>query len=99
MNPIDIVRLQGLAVANTEDATLWRWFSLMLQDTRIRWRHAHGNWLVSIDHRHVATEATFDEAMRAAKARFDKPDGRRRMAALPTHAPTPGSIEPSTPVL
>ncbi|WP_235850978.1 hypothetical protein [Paraburkholderia piptadeniae] len=78
MNQIDIVRLHGLAVANSEDANLWRWFSLMLQDSRIRWRLAHGNWLVSVDHRHVATEATFDEAMRAAKARFDEPDKRRR---------------------
>lgn len=77
LNPIDIVRLQGLAVANTEDAILWRWFSLLLQDSRIRWRLAHGNWLVSIDHRHMATEASFDEAMRAAKARFDSPGKRR----------------------
>lgn len=73
LNPIDIVRLKGLAVANTEDASLWRWFSLLLQDSRIRWRLAHGNWLVSIDHRHMATEASFDEAIRAAKARFDSP--------------------------
>ncbi|BEU27748.1 hypothetical protein [Paraburkholderia terrae] len=99
MNPIDIVRLQGLAVANAEDATLWRWFSLMLQDARIRWRHAHGNWLVSIDHRHVATEATFDEAMRAAKARFDTPDNRRRIADSSMHRSTPGSIEQPTRVL
>jgi hypothetical protein len=26
---------------------------------------------VSVDHRHVATEMSFDEAMRAAKARVD----------------------------
>ncbi len=77
LDPIDIARLQGLAIANAEDASLWRWFSLMLQDTRIRWCVAHGNWLVSVEHRHVATEASFDEAMRAAKARFDGPDKRR----------------------
>jgi hypothetical protein len=80
LNPIDIARLQGLATANAEDATLWRWFSLMLQDSRIRWCLAHGRWLVSVDHRHVATEATFDEAMRAAKARLDGPEKRRRRA-------------------
>ena len=73
LNPIDTVRLKGLAVANTDDASLWRWFSLLLQDSRIRWCLAHGNWLVSIDHRHMATEASFDEAIRAAKARFDRP--------------------------
>jgi hypothetical protein len=70
-DPIDNVRLQGLATANAEDANLWRWFSLMMQDARIRWCLAHGSWLVSVDHRHLATEPTFDEAMRAAKARFD----------------------------
>ncbi|WP_241018894.1 hypothetical protein [Paraburkholderia sp. Tr-20389] len=84
MNPIDIVRLQGLAVANTEDASLWRWFSLLLQDSRIRWCLAHGNWLVSIDHRHMATEPSFDEAMRAAKARFDSPHKSRLNAAITT---------------
>jgi len=77
LDPIDIARLQGLAIANAEDASLWRWFSLMLQDARIRWCVAHGNWLVSVNHRHVATEASFDEAIRAAKARLDGPDKRR----------------------
>jgi hypothetical protein len=70
-NPVDIGRLQGVATANAEDASLWRWFSLMVQDSRIRWCLAHGAWLVSVDHRHVATEMSFDEAMRAAKARVD----------------------------
>lgn len=69
--PIDMVRLQARATANAEDANVWRWFSLLLQESRIRWVRAHEGWLVSIDHRHVATEATFDEAMRAAMARLD----------------------------
>ena len=73
----DIARLRGRVIANAEDATLWRWFSLLLQDSRIRWVLAHERWLVSIDHRHVATEASFDEAMRAAKARFDGPAERK----------------------
>ena len=77
LDPIDVARLQGLAIANAEDASLWRWFSLMFQDSRIRWCLAHGKWLVSVEHRHVATEASFDEAIRAAKARFDGPDKRR----------------------
>ncbi|MFM0740541.1 hypothetical protein PQQ51_25145 [Paraburkholderia xenovorans] len=77
LDPLEIVRLRGLAIANMEDASLWRWFSLLLQDSRIRWCVAHGSWLVSVDHRHVATEATFDEAMRAAKARVEKPGKRR----------------------
>ena len=71
-NPTDLVRLQARATANAEDASVWRWFSLLQQESRIRWVRAHEGWLVSIDHRHVATEATFDEAMRAAKARLDE---------------------------
>lgn len=67
----DIGRLQGAATANAEDASLWRWFSLMVQDSRIRWCLARETWLVSVDHRHVATETSFDDAMRAAKARVD----------------------------
>jgi|GEM_PF-1972141 len=70
-NAVDMGRLQGVASANAEDAGLWRWFSLMVQDSRIRWCLAHGAWLVSVDHRHVATETSFDEAIRAAKARLD----------------------------
>ena len=67
----DGLRLQARAAANADDASVWRWFSLLLQDSRIRWVRAHEGWLVSIDHRHMATEASFDEAMRAAKARLD----------------------------
>lgn len=74
--PADVVRLQARASANAEDANVWRWFSLLLQESRIRWVRAHEGWLVSIDHRHVATEATFDQAMRAAKARLDGHAGR-----------------------
>jgi hypothetical protein len=71
LNPIDISRLRGIAAANEDDATLWRWFSLMFEDSRIRWCFARDRWLVSVDHRHVATEASFDEAIRAARDRFD----------------------------
>ncbi|AET92819.1 hypothetical protein BYI23_C006730 [Burkholderia sp. YI23] len=75
-NLTDRARLQARATANAEDANVWRWFSLLLQESRIRWLRAPDGWLVSIDHRHIATEASFDEAMRAAKARLDGQAGR-----------------------
>ncbi|WP_244980407.1 hypothetical protein [Burkholderia paludis] len=53
--------------ANAEDAALWRWFAALLDERRIRWCHSGRGWLVSVDHRHVATGTQFDQAMRIAK--------------------------------
>lgn len=47
---------------------------------RVRWCRSAGTWLVSIDHKHLATEESFDEAMRAARDRFDT--GRRLCGRL-----------------
>ena len=55
-------------MANADDASLWRWFSYLLEERRIRWRYHFGSWLVSVDCVHVATELTFDRAIRQAKA-------------------------------
>ncbi|HEX7685105.1 MAG TPA: hypothetical protein VF446_16475 [Trinickia sp.] len=54
-------------MANAEDASIWRWFSALLEERRIRWRYTFDNWVVSVDRTCVATEATFDGAIRAAK--------------------------------
>lgn len=55
------------AAANAEDAALWRWFSGLMEDRRIRWLHANDAWLVTVDHKHVATSQNFDDAIRAAQ--------------------------------
>ncbi len=66
----ETVRVEAQRLANAEDASLWRWFSALYDEGRIRWcRSAHG-WLVSVDHRHLATETDFDSAIRAARERF-----------------------------
>jgi hypothetical protein len=57
--------------ANQEDADLWRWFCLAYEEGRIRWCRSHEGWLVSVDHKHLATERDFDAAIRAARARVD----------------------------
>lgn len=62
-------RKSALAAANSEDAELWRWFSAIFDEGRIRWCRSHRGWLVSVDHRHVATDEDFDSAIRNAKAR------------------------------
>ncbi|MDC6132752.1 hypothetical protein PPH41_33900, partial [Burkholderia gladioli] len=59
-------------------ADLWRWFSLLVDERRIRWCQAGGQWLVSVDHRHVATEESFDRAVREARLAA----GRERAYAI-----------------
>jgi len=54
-------------VANAEDASLWRWFSCLLEERRIRWRFHFGSWFVSVDRVQVAAERTFDRAVRQAR--------------------------------
>jgi hypothetical protein len=71
---IDVHSLQqaralAAACANAEDASVWRWFSALLESRNIRWCLSHDGWLVTVNHRHVATAASFDEAIRTAKAR------------------------------
>jgi len=69
---MELDRLRGAASANEEDAGLWRWFAALVQDSRIRWCRAGDNWLVSVDHKHVATAFLFDLALRMAKSLCDR---------------------------
>ncbi|CAL8481367.1 DUF2188 domain-containing protein (plasmid) [Caballeronia sp. S22] len=64
-------RAQAAACANAEDASVWRWFSALLEGGKIRWCLSANGWLVSVNHRHVATAMSFDEAIRTAKDRSD----------------------------
>ena len=81
------VRQSAALAANAEDADIWRWFAALVEDRRIRWCLADGSWLVSVDHRHVATDENFDQAIRVARrhslASDEKATGqlpRRRVA-------------------
>lgn len=66
MTSFEMRRMAAATSANQEDAQLWRMFSQLYEERRIRWCNAADGWLVSIDHRHLATEATFDQAIRRA---------------------------------
>lgn len=69
------VRAEAANAANSEDAAIWRWFSSLMEDCRIRWSIAAGNrWLVSVDNRHIATERSFDSAVRTAKDKVNERD-------------------------
>jgi hypothetical protein len=67
MDEIDQARRHAAMQANAQGGDLWRWFSLLMEERRIRWCDANGCWLVSVDHRHVATETSFDRAIREAR--------------------------------
>ncbi|VWC80386.1 hypothetical protein BLA18110_02660 [Burkholderia lata] len=69
-----VARAAARDSANAEDAALWRWFAELLDDRRIRWCHSGRGWLISVDHRHVATGTQFDQAMRIAKANVEADD-------------------------
>ncbi len=61
-------RRDAAAWANQEDAELWRAFSRLYEERRIRWCDSARGWLVSIDHRHMSTASSFDQAIRLAIA-------------------------------
>ena len=67
MDSMQRTRNEAALVANAEDASLWRWFSCLLEERRIRWRFHFGSWFVSVDRVQVAAERTFDRAVRQAR--------------------------------
>ncbi|WP_232477770.1 hypothetical protein [Caballeronia calidae] len=68
------IRRSAAIAANAEDADVWRWFANLVEERRVRWCLADDSWLVSVDHRHVATDQSFDEAIRGAKLRTQRRD-------------------------
>ncbi|SEJ85191.1 hypothetical protein SAMN05192539_1020116 [Paraburkholderia diazotrophica] len=69
------LRAAAARCADREDAGLWRWFCLMYEDRRLRWCPSARGWLVTVDHRHLATENDFDAAIRRAREVFES-DGQ-----------------------
>jgi hypothetical protein len=86
MNELDYARRRAATQANAQDGELWRWFSLLMDERRIRWCQADGCWIVSVDHRHVATETSFDRAIREARGVCRMGQSRRRAAIAANHA-------------
>ena len=62
-------RAEAARAANEADASLWRWFCNLYQEGRIRWCRSSYGWLISIDHKHLATDDDFDAALRNAYTR------------------------------
>jgi hypothetical protein len=68
MDAMQRTRHEAAFAANAEDASVWRWFSALLEERRIRWRYSFGNWLVNVDRVHVATERKAGTALAARMA-------------------------------
>lgn len=66
-NAMHRIRMDAAAAANAEDAAIWRWFSALLEERRVRWRYIFDLWVVNVDRVHVATEQNFYDAIRVAK--------------------------------
>jgi len=64
------IREDAVRWTDKDDATLWRWFSLMYDEGRIRWCRSSDGWLVTVDQKHLATEEDFDTAIRLANSRY-----------------------------
>ncbi|SOE90619.1 hypothetical protein SAMN05446935_9930 [Burkholderia sp. YR290] len=64
-------REKAANAANAEDADVWRWFCALFEEGRLRWCRSPNGWLVSIDHKHLSTEDSFDEAIRVARDRLE----------------------------
>ncbi|MGF6781499.1 hypothetical protein P3T21_006735 [Paraburkholderia sp. GAS334] len=71
LNDMRHARAAAALAANAEDASIWRWFALLLEERRIRWCCSGDRWLVSVDNRHVATDNSFDKAIRTARGNME----------------------------
>lgn len=71
LNDMGRARAAAALAANAEDASIWRWFALLLEERRIRWCCSEDRWLVSVDNRHVATDSSFDKAIRTARGNVE----------------------------
>lgn len=72
MDTMQRARLNAAAAVNAEDASVWRWFSALLEERRIRWRYAFDRWVITVDRARVAVEPTFYDAIRAAKGEAEQ---------------------------
>jgi hypothetical protein len=76
------VRTAAANTANAYDAAIWRWFSTVYEEGRLRWCRSEAGWLVSVDHKHLATERDFYDAIRIARERSMASPAVRRKRRL-----------------
>lgn len=93
MDAMQRVRVNAAAAVNAEDASVWRWFSALLEERRIRWRYMFDSWIVNVDRTRVASERTFYDAIRAAKDEADRRGLGRSSERSRTHRTRSGALQ------
>jgi hypothetical protein len=71
MNVMQRERQEGAEAANAQDASVWRWFSELLEDRRIKWRYSFGKWVITVDRMQLSMGGSFDSAIRLAKTAME----------------------------
>lgn len=57
--------------SDAKDAAVWRWFSLFVGESLIRWHRMRDGWLAIVNHRRLSTEPTFALAIESAKVAWE----------------------------
>ncbi|MEK6348204.1 MAG: hypothetical protein V4764_12035 [Burkholderia sp.] len=93
---MELARLRAAALANLEDARIWRWYADLMEEERVCCTHTRGGWRVTVDGQYSVEDESFDRAVRlAARQWFDMPTlsvalrRRRKRSAGPAAAPLP----------
>jgi hypothetical protein len=63
---LEMIRLRATAMANADDAKVWRWYADLMEDRRVVCQRKGTCWTVAVDGRQMANDPSFDSAVRAA---------------------------------
>jgi len=66
---LQLIRMRAVAMANGQDASLWRWFSDQMEDRRLSCERFCESWSIRWGGRELASDRSFDAAVRTAYTR------------------------------
>jgi len=55
-------RKKAASGANAEDASIWRWFSGLREERRIKWRCSFNSWIILVERKQLAAGSSSDGA-------------------------------------
>ncbi|MBN3725722.1 hypothetical protein [Burkholderia sp. Ac-20379] len=71
---MELARLRAAALANLDDARIWRWYADLMEEERVCCTRTRDGWLITVDERYTVEDESFDRAVRlAARQWFDVP--------------------------
>jgi hypothetical protein len=65
---LELARLRCAERANLDDARTWRWYADMMEERRLSCHWKHDPWRVDLDGQALASDRSFDRALRAARS-------------------------------